>query len=409
MWSLGFVNRWMLLRGYFRVRELEMPRADRARLRMAVNPDTAAFIGPNHPEFGLDWIIDKELSTIAAPRMASWAAHDIVGTAPGFWTRNNLVANNGGEDAAEYSVRWALAGNGVLLHPEGKVRWTSDTVHPLFNGIATLASEAARRARRDGRGQRVFIVPVVWKLRHVDDISGALHNEMDQIARALQLDVDPRGEIAVKFHALQEALLARQMAAFGFNPAGIADLDFFARQEAFRDWLLYDLVARHRSALAEHATCDDKNCERAISRVRRVIAATPRGAARDTDLKRLSEVERLGGFTRDRYVSPSLTQEQIAESLRRIRSAMMRRGVRQLFAAYLPPPFGTRVAHVRVPEPIALDGMRASGDDAERANYVKWLVDQAHARMQLELDRLNGEIEPLVAPFRHANPFAAGS
>jgi hypothetical protein len=408
MWSLGFVNRWTLLRGYFRVRELEMPRADRARLRMAVNADTAAFIGPNHPEFGLDWIIDKELSTIAAPRMASWAAHDIVGTAPGFWTRNNLVANNGGDEAAEYSVRWALAGNGVLMHPEGKVRWTGDTVHPLFSGIATLATETARRARGEGRGRRVFIVPVVWKLRHVGDISDALHDEMEQIARALQLDIGPRGEIAARFHALQETLLARQMAAFGFNPAGITTLDFFARQAAFRDWLLSDLVARHRAALAAHAHAGDDDRERTIYRLRRIVASTPRGAMRDTDLKRVGEVERLSGFTRDHYASPTLTQEQIVESLRRIRGATMRRGIRQMFAIYLPPPFGTRVAHVRVPEPIAVDGMRASGDDAERASYVRWLVDQAHTRMQLELNRLNEEIEPLVESFRHGNPFAGG-
>ena len=165
MWALGFINRWWLLRGYFRVEDVDLPRADRERLRMAVNADTAAFLAPNHPEFGLDWMIDKELSTIAAPRVASWAAHEIVRTAPRFWSRNNLVANNGGDAAADYSVRWALEGNGVLLHPEGMVHWTANTVHPLFSGLAELAMEAARRAAAGAIGKRVFVVPIVWKLR----------------------------------------------------------------------------------------------------------------------------------------------------------------------------------------------------------------------------------------------------
>src|SRR5438309_1923816 len=88
MWVLGIVNRWFVLkglplwrqiplvrdlpviRGHFRVRTIDFPIADQARLRRAVNVDTAAFIGPNHPEFGLDWMMDKEISTFVAPRMA---------------------------------------------------------------------------------------------------------------------------------------------------------------------------------------------------------------------------------------------------------------------------------------------------------------------------------------------------
>src|SRR5262249_17907631 len=64
MWALGFVNRWFILRGlpflrrvpglrdlpgvrgYLRIR-LDLPDADRDRLAAAVNPGTAAFLGPN--------------------------------------------------------------------------------------------------------------------------------------------------------------------------------------------------------------------------------------------------------------------------------------------------------------------------------------------------------------------------
>src|SRR6476469_2061609 len=83
---LGAVNRWLLtgmpvlrhiplvrdlrfVRGYFRVRAIDLPDADRRRLLGAVNPETVAFLAPNHPEFATDWLVDKEISSMVAPRM----------------------------------------------------------------------------------------------------------------------------------------------------------------------------------------------------------------------------------------------------------------------------------------------------------------------------------------------------
>ena len=67
-----------LIRGYFWLREIDLSAEDEARLRRAVNRETAAFIGPNHPEFGFDWMMDKELSEIWSRRSAMsalWAIH----------------------------------------------------------------------------------------------------------------------------------------------------------------------------------------------------------------------------------------------------------------------------------------------------------------------------------------------
>jgi hypothetical protein len=407
MWTLGFVNRWCLLRGYFRVEQLDLPRADRERLKMAVNADTAAFIAPNHPEFGLDWIIDKELSTIAAPRVASWAAHDIVRSAPKFWSRNNLVANDGGDAAAEYSMRWALEGHGVLMHPEGMVHWTANTVHPLFSGLAELATEAARRAMAEESGRRVFIVPIVWKLRYTEDISDALCTDMARIERELSLASAEGLTAAERFHSLQENLLARQMTQFGFDASSVCALDFFARQEVFRGWLVSDLQSRH-------AVEPGDSVERTIHRIRRAIEAKQRAAksAPDAhlgaDANKAREADRLGGFSRETYATMTLSQEQIAESLKRIRATLMRRGIRNMFQNYLPPAYGRRVAHVRVPEPIVVNGMRASTDSEERERYVGQILEQARARMQLKLDAINREIEGMVGALGHVNPFRWG-
>jgi hypothetical protein len=402
MWALGFINRWCLLRGYFRVEDVDLPRADRERLRMAVNADTAAFLAPNHPEFGLDWMIDKELSTIAAPRVASWAAHEIVRSAPKFWSRNNLVANNGGEAAAEYSVRWALQDNGVLLHPEGMVHWTANTVHPLFGGLAELAMEAARRVAAEQSGRRVFIVPIVWKLRYTEDVSDALQADMARIERELKLASGEGRRVVDRFHALQENLLARQMAFFRFDASSVRGLDFFARQEVFRGWLVSDLQSRH-------AVEPGDSVERTIHRLRRAIdkeqRASKNGRAFNVDAQKAREAERLDGFSRTSYATAMLSQEQIAESLKRIRAALMRRGLRNMLLNYLPPAYGPRVVHVRVPEPIVVNGMRASGDAQERECYAQHIMEQTRVRMQLKLDATNREIAEPVSAFSHVNPF----
>ena len=94
--SLEPLNQRLLLPWVMKVREIDLPAADEQRLRAAVRPDTAAFLGPNHPEFLTDWLIDKELSRRVAPRMAHWAAREIVNRNPleqSFWLANNLIAN----------------------------------------------------------------------------------------------------------------------------------------------------------------------------------------------------------------------------------------------------------------------------------------------------------------------------
>src|SRR5213075_1712324 len=132
---------------------------------------------------------------------------------------------------------------GVLLHPEGSVHWTGNRIHPLFNGIADMACEAARRAGVNGKP--VYIVPVVWRVEYVDDISDALHAEMQHIERYLGLPEVELVDVAERFRALQEGILLRQMHVFGFDPDWVAGLDFFARQDAFRDWLIEDLETRY--------------------------------------------------------------------------------------------------------------------------------------------------------------------
>ena len=424
MWLLGYVNQWFLLQGlpglrrlplireipliggHFRIRAIDFPPTDRERLRSAVNESTAAFLGPNHPEFGLDWMMDKEISRLMAPRMASWASHGIVATAPGFWTSNNLVANNGGEAARQYSIACAKRGHGVLLHPEGSVHWTANKIQPLFHGIAEMAADAARELHTSGAARPVFIAPIVWKYRYTRDVSVNIHREMTTIEREMALDTGHGLSVAERFHLLQHNLLCRQMMEFGFDDP--SELDFFSRQHAFRLHLVDDLASRYVIEASDSIERTLERLRRAITRER--VHADGRVAAElERDLAKVEEASRLGGFSRDVYETPMLSQEQIFESLKRIRASLLRRGTANVLHNYLPTPYGPRVAHVRVPEPIAIDPHRACADAAERRAYVGWLIEETRSRMQHALDEINGEIADAVAALSHSNPFFAQS
>jgi hypothetical protein len=386
-----------LLRGYFRVRELDLPLAELETLREAVNPGTAAFIGPNHPEFGCDWMIDKEISTLVAPQMASWADRGIVASAPGFWGMNNLVANDGGDAAREYSIECALRGEGVLLHPEGSVRWTSNYVHPLFPGIAQMAIAAAERTERP-----VFIVPIVWKMRYLHNITRALLREMRAMEDALGVRRGDEHLVAERFAALQENLLAARMRRFAYEPRAES---FFARQSELRSHLLGVLAERYDAGDADSI---DRRTTRIAKMIRTRLSAlrdddSPAAVAERNRLRKdaemADEVKRLGEFTEELYGGATLTQEQIAESLKRMRDRLMKQTKAHRMANMLPRPYGTRIAHIGVPAPIRVQRV----PQHEKAAYERTLLAEMRASMQSKLDEINARIEPRVAGYRIVN------
>ncbi|NOT35560.1 MAG: hypothetical protein HOP12_15555, partial [Candidatus Eisenbacteria bacterium] len=175
------------LRNGLRVRAVDLPAADRARLVAAVHPGTAAFLAPLHPEFLTDWLIDKEIAARVSPLMAHWASYEIVNGHPlsqRFWLANNLIANVPGGEGREYSIRWALAGHGVLLHPEGTATWHGHFVGEVLPGAVSMALETARRARAAGDARPVFVVPLVWALIFKRRATAGLERESSHLERA---------------------------------------------------------------------------------------------------------------------------------------------------------------------------------------------------------------------------------
>ncbi|MBI5202386.1 MAG: hypothetical protein HY925_12420 [Elusimicrobia bacterium] len=391
--KIPVVRDWPLVRGYFRLREIDFPEKDRARLARAVNSDTAAFLAPNHPEFATDWMMDKELSTHVAPYMAAWAAREIVRAAPWLWLRNNLISNDGGEAAKEYSVRSALEGHATLLHPEGAVHWTGDYVHRLFPGVAELAVRTSLKTAKP-----TYIAPVVWKFRFVGDVSGGLLREIAYLEKALSLPTGEGLELAARFGELEEGILAQRMKQFGY--AGASEGDFFARQEAFRAWLIDDLAGRHFLDAALPPAGGVLRVARAMRTELGRSADEARRAQLASDIEKADEARRLGEFSREIYGGERLTQEQIYESLKRDRDRLVRGGFVEAIGRMLPRPVGPRIAHVGVPAPIRVLKAAAAGGKV----YEALLLEYTRERMQAKLDEINRRIAPETARYAVANP-----
>lgn len=401
--ALGPVNRVGLLRGLLRLREFDLPAADLARLRRAVNPATVAFLGPNHPEFTTDWLIDKEISRLCSPLMAHWASYEIVNGSPAtqaFWLANNLVANAPGGAGKEYSVRWALQGHAVLLHPEGTATWQGERTSPLLPGIVDMAWDAATRLRDAGQPREVYVVPLVWRLRFLGDASDGLQREMAKIERALGLAPARGREVGERFAALLRALLVRQCRQLGLPSPPDGKADYFAAQAATITTIRSDLARRHGEFDSDMA-----RAQHLLRRSIRRLASTDATAAQ-RDGRLLAELQRLNGFDPALYDRPTLSQEQVAENLKRVRSALVTRGLANAAHNLLPVAVAPRAVHLRVPEPLAIHAaVRLADGEAAKLQLMREL----HARLQGGIDALGRELAPALAAHPVPNPLATGA
>jgi hypothetical protein len=387
--------RWIAgLRGVANIRHIDFPAADRERLAGIVGAGQATFLAPNHPEFFTDWMIDKELISGFAPLCASWATNGIVNglgrLVQRFWLANNLIAQIPGNNAAAraHSVDWALKGHGVLLHPEGAVGWHCDWIAPLMPGAAEMAMEALRRGRDSDPGFKAWVAPIVWKLVFMRDVEAELLAECAYVER--KLDIDPGSHDltpAQRVFRIYEVLLARDA-----EKAGIAVQS--AAPFATRHAAVVEACSNRLETLLP--TGEDGDL---VRRGRRFLRDQGRGLepqaaqAIRSGLDTLQRLRRLGPYA---WQSAVMTQEQVAEHIKRIRNDYCKGTLRDTLNALVPQPVGPRVAHVRTPEPIAIHAFQGTDDDA---------TDELRRRMQAVLDALNAELEADGVFKSYPNPF----
>ena len=349
--------------GYFKVNRIEINKDDEATLRSVTNPSHAFFFGPNHPEFTTDWLIDKYISVRFAPRMSSWAASSIIrGPLSRFWSANNLIGNDGGEAAKEYSVQCALNGDGTLLHPEGTVRWRSDKIFDLLPGIVDMAIDAAQKCQDREIEKKVFIVPLVWKIVYDEDVRSALGRAISRLEKILNLPGTESLSLGKRYVTLHQNLLLQQMKKFssesGDNPPRLDDA------QRFFDSLFEELSLKYEVS----------GPKAEIHKLLHRLYKKAKELKNRRDADAVIELQRLAAYSRDTFEKKFFYQEEIAEGLQFIRQIFLTGGYDSV-RSMLPKPFGWRTVHLRVPPPLEISLLlRASQDRSElRASLLEEL------------------------------------
>ncbi|WP_095081474.1 hypothetical protein [Mesorhizobium sophorae] len=365
-------NRLAGLRGVANVRHIDFPHADLERLKASCGAGKATFITPNHPEFFTDWMIDKEIVSQVSPLAASWATNGVVNglgrLMQKFWLANNLIAQIPGNSGAakEHSVVWALKGHGVLLHPEGGVGWHANIVAPLLPGAVEIGLEALKRGRATGPDFKVWIAPVVWKLVFTRNVEAALGKECTYVEKNLKIERQATDTLPQRIHHIYSTLLARDEGEWSLSSEEGAT--YAGRQKA----LVAELSRRLGQAISSDTAVTDT--AELLRRARRWQRENTGDADEQKKVRVLADtiqrLQRVGSWA---SANPRITQEEIAEHLKRIRNDYCRSGLRDTMNRLIPQPAGPRCSYIRVPDPLGLHEHAGSVDDA---------VAELHRRMQ---------------------------
>lgn len=387
-------NRLAGLRGVANVRHIDFPATDQQRLKACCGEGQATFITPNHPEFFTDWMIDKEIVSRVSPLAASWATHGVVNglgrLMQKFWLANNLIAQIPGnsEAAKAHSVDWALKGHGVLLHPEGGVGWHGNFVAPLLPGAIEMGLEALERGRAADRDFRAWVAPVVWKLAFTGNVERALAKECAYVEKSLKIEHLSDCALPERVYRIYSTLLSRDEETCGLTAAEGAS--FAVRQQR----VLAELGRRLAEAIAAAPDLELNDISR---RARRWLREAKGEAEEQKRVRRLAEtiqrIQRVGPWA---FAGPTITQEEIAEHLKRIRNDYCKGSFRDTINRFVPQPAGPRRAHIRVPEPLALHAYKGSADDA---------LAELRSRMQDTLTGILTGLEAAGGFISYPNPF----
>lgn len=392
---LAQVNDALVLPRVARIRRIHLADADAARLRTALHSPTV--ICPNHPEFFTDWMLDKWLGSRFDPLTASWADPEVVnGMGPAmrrFWLSNNLVAAVRGEglDAAlAYSAANLGRGHAVLIHPEGEVNWDNEALGALKGGCVQIALRGAAEA-----GRPALIVPVVWFIRFCEDATPGLQEELDYVQDRLGFRSSRVQGPAERMVELYQSLLERETSRYQIS-TGQPGQSFLERFDiALSDALTR--LAEHwpRNLSVEPAGTPWESARGWIRAARRQRAEIP------PELRhQVHTLERMLRLLPARGDKSHLTQEQVAERVKQLRSDWLHSTLRDQLARFVPRAAAAREVFMSVGEPMEI---APSGDGSAQIDaYLQTLSERMRAA--IESARQAG-LNRLGAPVRYLNPF----
>jgi hypothetical protein len=127
---------------------------------------------------------------------------------------------------------------------------------------------------------------------------------------------------------------------------------------------------------------------------------------KDEVRKLVADIRRIGRFHPRIYPGATLTQEHIAENIKRLRYDYCRGTLKDTMNTFIPRPAGPRRAIIRVPEPIEVTGEIEAGGCLKEGAAAR-LTEELRRRMQASLDAINAGIDAAGSTIRYANPFSA--
>jgi hypothetical protein len=369
-----------------RIVAVDFPETHQHMMRALCQPGRATFFAPNHPEFFTDWMVDKHILDRVAPNAASWATHSIVNgmgkTMQRFWLANNLIAQipGGGTAAKNHSVAWAAAGHGVLLHPEGRVGWHMDTIASVFPGAVEMAHEVLKSF---DEVTEAYVVPIVWRPVFTKDMTTALWREYRYICD--RTGVVPWGDLpspADGVYHLYSVFIGRvEQSVLGATNA----------DESFRQ--------RHAHLCGEiekRIAC----CMGVSGTGNALVRAAERWLRQHPEadkrlLRQYQLLQRIGSFAWQRE---QMTQEEVAEHCKRLRTDYCTTGWRDTVHRFVPRAIGSRKAYIRMCDPIPLHTEKGAPSSIAEA------VTLLQARLQQGTDALREEVKNQYRVW-YKNPF----
>jgi hypothetical protein len=236
----------------------------------------------------------------------------------------------------------------------------------------------------------------VWKMRFTGDVSAALHREMKYVEKRLKLMNGAHLPIEKRVDAAQREMLTRAEQKWGRNTTG-EGLSYGARHSFLMDSLLRVAEARldlidtplesglprsYRTRLESTGRYEEFTARlRRVEKAARARRKAGEAVSEDTD-RAVKTLRKLSMFAPELYTETCLTQEHLAETIKRLRQVYCRGTFRDELNAFLPIAAGPRVAHVRVAPPLNINAywMKTVDASPEKVARVKQTILQALTR-----------------------------
>ncbi len=256
-----------------------------------------------------------------------------------------------------------------------------------------MAIQACQSARDKGNEISSWLAPIIWKLRFDSDVRSKLLKECEYVEARLGIS------------DLVSNCAAQRVYQIYLN---LAKRDYYQTIQAddcFADMPLRELhdriLDKSKSQLVSIINIKENNHQAVLRKTRQWLRQNETHNENQSVKSLLKIYRRWLRLNDCSFSSETISQEQIAEHIKRIRCDFCQGSLRDRINAFVPQAAGPRTAHIRAVEPIAVHDVLQDQSAPDPANIMQQVRDS----MQQKLDALNNELEQRFNPIKVFNPF----